>query len=25
LSAGVYYYTLEAGNSVMSNKMILVK
>jgi hypothetical protein len=25
LSAGVYYYTLEAGNSIMSNKMILVK
>jgi hypothetical protein len=25
LSAGVYYYTLEVGNSVMSNKMILVK
>ena len=25
LSAGVYYYTLVAGNSVMSNKMILVK
>jgi len=25
LSAGVYYYTLEAGNSTMSNKMILVK
>jgi hypothetical protein len=25
LSAGVYYYTMEAGNSVMSNKMVLVK
>jgi len=25
LCAGVYYYTMEAGNSVMSNKMVLVK
>ncbi|NOR45095.1 MAG: T9SS type A sorting domain-containing protein, partial [Candidatus Delongbacteria bacterium] len=25
LSAGVYYYTLEADNMTMSNKMILVK
>ena len=25
LSAGVYYYTLEADNKVMTNKMVLVK
>jgi hypothetical protein len=25
LSAGVYYYTLEANNNVMTNKMVLVK
>jgi hypothetical protein len=25
LSAGVYYYTLEANNKVMTNKMVLVK
>ena len=25
LCAGVYYYTMEAGNSMLSNKMVLVK
>ncbi len=25
LCAGVYYYTMEAGNSTMANKMVLVK
>jgi flagellar hook assembly protein FlgD len=25
LCAGVYYYTMEAGNSLMANKMVLVK